>query len=84
MFKKLVSDLNRSPKKVTYYKVCNSELLGEGVPRMFDDVKCHNALLVNLTKLFRKRKQLLQHECLTPIESGITSSQILQIQNQLD
>ena len=41
----------------------------------------HSGLMVNLIKLFWKRKQLLQHECLTPIESGITSSQILQIQN---
>ena len=40
--------------------------------------------MMNLIKLFRKRKQLLQHECFTPMESGITSSQILQIQNQLD
>ena len=44
----------------------------------------HSALMLNLIKLFRKRKQLSQHQCLTPIESGITSSQILQIQNSLD
>ena len=44
----------------------------------------HSALMVILIKLLQERKQLLQHECLTPIESGITSSQILQIQNQLD
>ena len=32
-------------------------------------------------KIVWTRKKLLQHESLTPIESGITSSQILQIQN---
>ena len=49
-----------------------------------EPVLCHSALMLNLIKLFRKRKQLSQHQCLTPIESGITSSQILQIQNSLD
>ena len=49
-----------------------------------EEISTHSALMVNLIKFFQKRKQLLQHECLTPIESGITSSQILQIQNQLD
>ena len=37
----------------------------------------HSALMVNLIKLCMTRKKLLQHECLTPIESGITLSQIL-------
>ena len=41
----------------------------------------HSALMIILIKLFQKRKQLLQHESITPIESGITLSQILQIQN---
>ena len=41
----------------------------------------HSALVVNLIKLFWKRKKLLQHESTTPMESGITQSQILQIQN---
>ena len=36
--------------------------------------------MMNLIKLFRTRKKLLQHECLTPIKSGITLSQILEIQ----
>ena len=44
----------------------------------------HSTLMVNLIKLFWTRKKLLQHESLTPIKSGITSSQILQIQNWLD
>ena len=44
-------------------------------------ITVHSTLRVNLIKLFQKRKQLLQHESITPIESGITSSQILQIQN---
>ena len=37
----------------------------------------HSTLMVNLIKLFRTRKKLLQHECLTPIQSGITLFQIL-------
>ena len=36
----------------------------------------HSALIANLIKLF--------YESITPIESGITFSQILQIQNYLD
>ena len=47
----------------------------------FPTVTVHSALMVNLIKLFQKRKQLLQHESTTPIESVITSFQILQIQN---
>ena len=35
----------------------------------------------SLIKMFITRKKLLQHESITPIKSGITSSQILQIQN---
>ena len=41
----------------------------------------HSTLTLILIKLLKTRKKLLQHESLTPIESGITSSQILQIQN---
>ena len=40
--------------------------------------------MVNLIKLFMTRKKLLQHGCLMPKQSGITLSQILQIQNQKD
>ena len=41
----------------------------------------HSTLMVNLMKLSMTRIKLLQHECLTPMESGITLPQILQIQN---
>ena len=41
-------------------------------------------LMVNLIKLSRTRIKLLQHECITPMESGITLPQILQIQNSKD
>ena len=34
--------------------------------------------MTNLIKLSITRKKLLQHESITPIKSGITSSQILQ------
>ena len=40
----------------------------------------HSALMANLMNLFQTRKKLLQHESITPIELGITFSQILQIQ----
>ena len=32
-------------------------------------------------KIVYNKKKMLQHESITPIESGITSSQILKIQN---
>ena len=49
----------------------NTELAGKELKVV------HSALMVNLIKLFGTRKKLLQHEYLTPIESGITLSQIL-------
>ena len=42
-----------------------------------DEEPMHSTLMVNLIKLLWTRKKLLQHESLTPIKSGITSSQIL-------